>query len=93
MRQVNLHEAKAHLSRLVAEAVAGQGFVICKAGKPLVQVTRLTGDEDASTPPRRRLGLLAGQCSVPDDFDQIAAEEIVDLFEGLPASAPSSGGL
>ena len=74
MRQVNLHEAKTHLSRLVAEAVAGQGIVICKAGKPLVQVTRLTGDEDASTPPRRRLGLLAGQCSVPDDFDQIAAE-------------------
>jgi antitoxin (DNA-binding transcriptional repressor) of toxin-antitoxin stability system len=93
VRQVNLHEAKTHLSRLVAEAVAGQGIVICKAGKPLVQVTRLTGDEDASTPPRRRLGLLAGQCSVPDDFDQIAAEEIADLFEGLPASAPSSGGL
>jgi antitoxin (DNA-binding transcriptional repressor) of toxin-antitoxin stability system len=74
VRQVNLHEAKTHLSRLVAEAVAGQGFVICKAGKPLVQVTRLTGAEDAATPPRRRLGLLAGQCSVPDDFDQIAAE-------------------
>jgi hypothetical protein len=30
---------------------------------------------------------------VPDDFDQIAAEEIADLFEGLSASAPSSGGL
>ena len=93
VRQVNLHEAKTHLSRLVAEAVAGQGFVICKAGKPLVQVPRLTGAEDASTPPRRRLGLLAGQCSVPDDFDQIAAEEIADLFEGLKAAAPGSGGL
>lgn len=93
MRQVNLHEAKTHLSRLVAEAVAGEGFVICKAGKPLVQVTRLIGDEDAPTPPRRRLGLLAGQCSVPDDFDRIGAEEIADLFEGLSASAASSGGL
>ena len=93
MRQVNLHEAKTHLSRLVAEAVAGQGFVICKAGKPLVQVTRLMGDEDAANPPRRRLGLLEGQCSVPDDFDQIAAEEIADLFEGLSAATPSSGGL
>jgi antitoxin (DNA-binding transcriptional repressor) of toxin-antitoxin stability system len=92
VRQVNLHEAKTHLSRLVAEAVAGQGFVICKAGKPLVQVTRLTSAEDASTPPRRRLGLLAGQCSVPNDFDQIAAEEIADLFEGLSASALDSGG-
>ena len=93
MRQVNLHEAKTHLSRLVAEAVAGQGFVICKAGKPLVQVTRLSGAEDGASQPRRRLCLLAGECSVPDDFDQIAAEEIADLFEGLSASAPSSGGL
>ncbi|MEB3332458.1 MAG: type II toxin-antitoxin system prevent-host-death family antitoxin [Synechococcaceae cyanobacterium] len=93
MRQVNLHEAKTHLSRLVAEAVAGEGFVICKAGKPLVQVTRLTGAEDAPAPPRRRLGLLAGQCSVPDDFDRIGAEEIADLFEGLSTSAPGSGEL
>ena len=28
------------------------------------------------------LGLLAGQCQVPDDFDQLAAAEIADLFEG-----------
>ena len=81
VRQVNLHEAKTHLSRLVAEAVAGEGFVICKAGKPLVRVTRLEGDHDPA-PPRRRLGLLAGQCSVPDDFDQLAAGDIAALFEG-----------
>jgi hypothetical protein len=30
---------------------------------------------------------------VPDDFDQIAAEEIADLVEGLSASALDSGGL
>ena len=93
MRQVNLHEAKTHLSRLVAEAVAGESFVICKAGKPLVQVTRLAGADDPANPPLRRLGLLAGQCSVPDDFDQIAVGEIADLFEGLQAAAPSSSGL
>ncbi len=81
MRQVNLHEAKTHLSRLVAEAVAGEGFVICKAGKPLVRVTRLEGAGDPA-PPRRRLGLLAGQCSVPDDFDQMAVGDIAALFEG-----------
>lgn len=31
---------------------------------------------------RRRLGLLAGQCQVPDDFDQLGASEIADLFDG-----------
>ena len=51
VRQVNLHEAKTHLSRLVAEAVAGEGFVICKAGKPLVRVTRLEGDGDPAPQP------------------------------------------
>jgi antitoxin (DNA-binding transcriptional repressor) of toxin-antitoxin stability system len=91
VRQVNLHEAKTHLSRLVAEAVAGEGFVICKAGRPLVQVTRLVDVAEVGPPPRRRLGLLAGQCSVPDDFDRIAAEEIAALFEGQ-GPVPSASG-
>lgn len=81
MRQVNMHEAKTHLSRLVEEAAAGASFVICKAGKPMVRVTPLD-DSAAAERPRRRLGLLAGQCQLPDDFDQMAASEIADLFEG-----------
>ncbi len=88
VRQVNLHEAKTHLSRLVAQAVAGESFVICKAGVPLVQVTRLNDADIQAPPPRRRLGLLAGQCSVPDDFDRIASDEIADLFEGGSAQDP-----
>ena len=81
MRQVNMHEAKTHLSRLVEEAAAGSGFVICKAGRPMVRVTALD-DGDGRETPRRRLGLLAGQCQVPDDFDQLATAEIADWFEG-----------
>ena len=34
MRSVNIHDAKAHLSRLVEEAVRGEQFVIARAGKP-----------------------------------------------------------
>ena len=40
-RQVNMHEAKTHLSRLVDEAAAGEPFVIWKAGRPMVRVTHL----------------------------------------------------
>ena len=76
-----MHEAKTHLSRLVEEAAAGEPFLICKAGRPMVRVTPLEGGESAAVP-RRRLGLLAGQCQVPDDFDQMAAAVIADLFEG-----------
>lgn len=81
MRQVNMHEAKTHLSRLVDEAAAGEPFVICKAGRPMVRVTSLS-EAGVGAPPLRRLGLLAGQCEVPEDFDQLGAAEIADLFEG-----------
>jgi prevent-host-death family protein len=81
MQHVNMHEAKTHLSRLVDEAAAGKNFVICKAGKPMVQVTPLEPSHSAPTP-KRRLGLLRGQCFVPDDFDQIGINELADLFEG-----------
>jgi len=81
MRRVNMHEAKTHLSRLVDEAAAGEPFLICKAGRPMVRVTPLEAG-DPAVAPRRRLGLLAGQCQVPDDFDRMAADEIADLFEG-----------
>ena len=82
MKRVNMHEAKTHLSRLVEEAAAGQAFVICKAGKPMVRVTPLSqsGDPDLVA---SRLGLLRGQVSVPDDFDRIGQEVIADLFEGV----------
>ncbi|MCS5699607.1 type II toxin-antitoxin system prevent-host-death family antitoxin [Cyanobium sp. FGCU-52] len=76
-----MHEAKTHLSRLVEEAAAGEGFVICKAGRPLVSVTAL-GQGSNAVPQRRRLGLLEGQCEVPDDFDHMEADAIADLFEG-----------
>ena len=81
MKTVNMHEAKTHLSRLVEAAARGEPFVIAKAGKPLVKVTPI----EAETPrvPRRR-GFLAGQISVPDDFDTIMQDEIIALFEGEP---------
>ena len=77
-----MHEAKTHLSRLVEEAAAGQAFVICKAGKPMVRVTPLAQSGD-SAPMPSRLGLLRGEVSVPDDFDRLGQEEIADLFEGI----------
>ncbi len=72
---VNIHEAKTHLSRLVERAAAGESFVIAKAGKPLVKVSAL----DAPTAPRR-LGFLAGEISVPDDFDRMGEREIEAMF-------------
>ena len=49
MKQVNMHEAKIHLSRLVDGAAAGQSFVICQAGQPMVRVTPLTPPDAAAS--------------------------------------------
>ncbi|WLI90009.1 type II toxin-antitoxin system prevent-host-death family antitoxin [Massilia sp. R2A-15] len=78
MRTVNMLEAKTHLSRLVDRAVQGEPFIIAKAGKPLVKVIAL--DAPIAAKPRR-LGFLAGEFSIPDDFDTMGAQEIEQLFE------------
>jgi len=79
MTIVNIHEAKTHLSRLIARAMKGESFVIAKAGKPLVKVVPVTGG-DADTV--SRLGFLAGKFSVPDDFDRMGHDDIERLFLG-----------
>jgi prevent-host-death family protein len=79
MLTVNIHEAKTHLSRLVERAANGEPFVIAKAGKPLVKVTAL----DTPTARQvRRLGFMAGEIAVPDDFDRMGSVEIEELFGG-----------
>lgn len=78
MKTVNIHEAKTHLSRLIEEAVHGEGFIIAKAGKPMVRVTAIEEPER----PARALGWMRGQFTVPDDFITMDAAEIQAMFEG-----------
>jgi antitoxin (DNA-binding transcriptional repressor) of toxin-antitoxin stability system len=78
MKTVNINEAKTQLSKLIEEA-KGESFVIAKAGKPLVKVTALSAPAGAQV---RRLGFMAGQISVPDDFDRMGKEEIERMFGG-----------
>ena len=77
MQTFNIHEAKTQLSRLIEQAVKGESFIIAKAGKPLVKVTRLDAPSGGQG---RRLGFMAGQISVPDDFDRMCSAEIELLF-------------
>jgi prevent-host-death family protein len=79
VKTVNIHQAKTHLSKLVEEAAKGEPFIIAKAGKPVVKVTALSAPTGAEV---RRLGFMAGQIAVPDDFDRMGSKEIERLFEG-----------
>lgn len=79
MRQVNIHEAKTHLSRLVDAAAKGEPFVIAKAGEPLVEVVAI----EAAAEPISRFGWARHlNWKIPDDFDTLDQEEIIRLFEG-----------
>jgi prevent-host-death family protein len=78
VRTFNIHEAKTHLSRLVDEAEKGEPFIIAKAGKPKVKVTRLE-------PPKRKrslIGALKGKIVVPKDIKTMFADEIEEMFYG-----------
>lgn len=80
MKSVTIREAKAKLSKLVAEAARGDSFVIAKGGKPLVKVVAMKAPSFGKM---RRLGFLSSQLKVPDDFDRMSAEQISRLFRTL----------
>ena len=71
MSAVNVHEAKTHLSRLIARAAQGEEIVIAKAGRPVAKLVGIT------TPPRKRpLGTARGQVKIADDFKAPLPKEL-----------------
>jgi len=77
MRQVNIHEAKTHLSRLVEEAAGGEEIIIAKAGKPAARLVAV----DSDTTPRIS-GLLKDEIWIADDFDAPLPPAILHSFDG-----------
>ena len=70
--EVNVHEAKTHLSRLLRRVAAGEEIVIARAGTPVALLTRVT------EPKRRTLGVDEGKFEVPDDFNAPLPDDIVE---------------
>jgi prevent-host-death family protein len=79
MESVNMHEAKTRLSQLVARAAKGEAFIIAKAGKPVARVTAFDSPEESQ---QKRIGFMAGEFTVPDDFDRMGQDEIAEMFGG-----------
>lgn len=78
MTVVNVHEAKTHLSRLLARVAAGEEVVIGKAGKP---VAKLVPIKPEPLPPREP-GRLKGLVHVPDSFFDPLPDEELARWEG-----------
>lgn len=75
--QVNIHNAKTHLSRLVDEVARGGEVVIAKAGKPLAKLVPIKPAARARKP-----GFLKGKIKIADDFDAPLPPEVLAAFEG-----------
>ncbi|OGT46581.1 MAG: hypothetical protein A3F17_05175 [Gammaproteobacteria bacterium RIFCSPHIGHO2_12_FULL_41_15] len=75
MRIINIHDAKTHFSKLVADVLNGVEIVIARSGKPLV---KLIPYKEKLEP--RKGGQLRGMLRVSDDFDDPLPKEVEDTF-------------
>ena len=73
--QINIHEAKTQMSKLVERARAGEEFIIAKAGQPVARLVPLGKA-------KRQLGLLNGRFKIPDDFNEPLPDDVIAGFEG-----------
>jgi antitoxin (DNA-binding transcriptional repressor) of toxin-antitoxin stability system len=66
MKRINIHEAKTHLSRHLANLAPGDVLVICKNNEPIAELRAL--DRPRTEP--RPWGIDRGRFAVPDDFNE-----------------------
>jgi prevent-host-death family protein len=76
MVNVNIHEAKTHLSRLLNRVEAGEQVLISRAGRP---VARLVPAEPAGRR-ERKAGRDAGKVWISDDFSAPLPPEVLAGF-------------
>ncbi|HEY3973514.1 MAG TPA: type II toxin-antitoxin system Phd/YefM family antitoxin [Candidatus Sulfotelmatobacter sp.] len=76
--EVNIHEAKTHLSRLLQKVAAGEEVTIARAGVPVAKLVAV-----APKPKKiRPLGMDRGKIWIADDFDAPLPDDLLKLFYG-----------
>ena len=82
---VNMHEAKTHLSKLVARVEGGEQIVITRAGKPAAKLVPVA----QARPGRRKLGGWEGKVwMVSDEEMEKVDKEIAEEFYGPESEWP-----
>ena len=87
--EVNIHQAKTHLSRLLQRVAGGEEIIIARSGKPVARLVSIT-----VTAKERPLGIDHGLYSVPADFNAALPADLLAAFEGSGSTSPGlkSGG-
>ena len=79
MIQVNVQEAKTHLSRYLDAVEKGEVVILCRHNKPIAELRRIEESKPALEP--RRFGLWDG-FGVSESFFEPLPEEILKAFNG-----------
>ena len=78
MIRLNIHEAKTHLSRYLANLEEGDVILLCRRNVPVAEIRPLP-----RTPPAKRpIGFLRGKFSVPPSFLEPLSDDVLESFEG-----------
>ncbi len=80
--EVNIHEAKTHLSRLLQKVSEGEEVIISRAGVPVARLVAVSQFK-----PTRPLGIANGEIWMADDFDA-PMPEFEALFYDSPITSP-----
>ncbi len=72
--EVNVHNAKTHLSRLLQRVAAGEEITIARAGVPVARLVAVESGE------KRPLGFARGDIWIADDFDAPLPDKVLALF-------------
>jgi antitoxin (DNA-binding transcriptional repressor) of toxin-antitoxin stability system len=77
-RQLNMHEAKTHLSRHISEMTADDRLVICNRHRPVAELRLLPQPRKAA----RCIGVAKGEFQVPAAFFEPLPPDILEAFAG-----------
>jgi len=73
MMQVNMHEAKSQLSKLVQAVLDGEEVILARNGQPVVQITKYV-----PVKPKRKPGSLKGKIWLADDWDSPETNRMIN---------------
>ncbi|MCK4278715.1 MAG: type II toxin-antitoxin system Phd/YefM family antitoxin [Desulfurellaceae bacterium] len=76
MKIFNIHEAKAHFSKIITQVKTGEEIIIAKAGKPVAKLIPIR-----EKPKSRIPGTAKGKITLTEGFESPLPEEVVQEFE------------
>jgi prevent-host-death family protein len=71
-KQVNVHEAKTHLSKLLAEVEKGHEIIVARDGKPVAKIVPFPKKKNRIT-----FGDYKGKIWIADDFDDPLPDDLM----------------